>query len=124
MDRFPRWSCKLRKVPMGKLFYDSTLTVDFDDRVLAHLQIVIGAKLRRGESFYFSWKDDPAVGDGRSTIWLAPNIPLHYKYFGSRLPALNREWIIALSASSNSAGGLQIVPEPPANSVSTDAGQL
>jgi hypothetical protein len=97
---------------MGKLFYDSTLTVDFDDRVLAHLQIVIGAKLRRGESFYFSWKDDPAVGDGRSTIWLAPNIPLHYKYFGSRLPALNRDWILALSASSNSASGLQIVPEP------------
>jgi hypothetical protein len=97
---------------MGKLHYDSALTVDFDDRVLAHLQIVIGAKLRRGESFYFSWKDDPAVGDGRSTIWLAPNIPLHYKYFGSRLPSLNREWILALSASSNSASGLQIVPEP------------
>jgi hypothetical protein len=109
---------------MGKLFYDSTLTVDFDDRVLAHLQIVIGAKLRRGESFYFSWKDDPAVGDGRSTIWLAPNIALHYKYFGSRLPALNRDWIIALSASSNSAGGLQIVPEPPAGSAPSDAGQL
>ena len=36
---------------MGKLTYDSTLTVDFDDRVLAHLQLVIGAKLRRAESF-------------------------------------------------------------------------
>jgi len=45
---------------MGKLTYDSTLTVDFDDRVLAHLQLVIGAKLRRAESFYFSWRDDPA----------------------------------------------------------------
>jgi hypothetical protein len=28
---------------MGKLTYDSYLTVDFDDRVLAHLQLVIGA---------------------------------------------------------------------------------
>ena len=98
---------------MGKLLYGmSGVEIGFDDRVLAHLQIVIGAKLRRGESFYFSWKDDPAVGDGRSTIWLAPNIPLHYKYFGSRVPALNRDWILALSASSNSASGLQIVPEP------------
>ena len=64
---------------MGKLTYDSTLTVDFDDRVLAHLQLVIGAKLRRHESFYFSWRDDPAVGDGRSTLWLHPTIPLYFK---------------------------------------------
>ncbi|KFF58097.1 ATP-dependent DNA ligase, partial [Cryobacterium sp. MLB-32] len=43
---------------MGKLTYDSSLTADFDDRVLAHIQLVIGTKLRRGESFYFSWRDD------------------------------------------------------------------
>jgi hypothetical protein len=29
---------------------DSTLTVDFEDRFLAHLHLVIGAKIRRGES--------------------------------------------------------------------------
>ena len=33
---------------MGKLTYDHSLSVDFDDRTLAHLQIVIGMKLRRG----------------------------------------------------------------------------
>lgn len=43
---------------MGKLVYDSTFTAEFDDRLLTHLQIVIGMKLRRGESFMFSWKDD------------------------------------------------------------------
>jgi hypothetical protein len=46
---------------MGKLAYDRSLTIDFDDRTLAHLQIVIGMKMRRGESFYFSWKDDQQV---------------------------------------------------------------
>lgn len=97
---------------MGKLTYDSTMTADFDDRVLAHIQMVIGAKLRRGESFYFSWQDDPAIGDGRSTIWLNPSIPLAYKYFGGRAPKLNRDWIEALMISANSAGGLQLVPEP------------
>lgn len=97
---------------MGKLTYDSTLVADFDDRVLAHVQVVIGAKLRRGESFYFTWKDDPQVGDGRSTIWLNPGIPLGYKYFGSRAPTLNREWIEALMVTANSSGGLRIVPEP------------
>src|SRR4051812_28202017 len=71
-----------RRVDMGKLTYDSTLVVDFDDRVLAHLQVVIGAKLRRNESFYFSWRDDSAVGDGRSVIWLHPSIALMYKFHG------------------------------------------
>jgi hypothetical protein len=100
---------------MGKLTYDSTLVADFDDRVLAHLQVVIGAKLRRGESFYFTGRDDPQVGDGRSTIWLNPGIPLGYKYFGGRPPSLNRDWIEALMVTANSSGGLRIVPEPPDN---------
>jgi len=97
---------------MGKLIYSNELNADFDDRVLAHLQIVIGAKLRRGEGFYFSWKDDARVGDGRTTIWLHPALPLTYKYFGGRMPQLNRLWIEALTLSANSPGGLQLVGEP------------
>lgn len=97
---------------MGKLTYDSSVTADFDDRLLAHVQLVIGAKLRRGESFYFSWRDDPLAGGGRSSVWIHPGIPLAFKYFGSRTPTLNREWVEALSLTANSAAGLQIVPEP------------
>ncbi|WAC51461.1 ATP-dependent DNA ligase [Frigoribacterium sp. SL97] len=97
---------------MGKLAYDRSLTIDFDDRTLAHLQIVIGMKMRRGESFYFSWKDDHQVGDGRTSIWLHPTIPLVYKYYGSRSPAINPAWIHALEVSANTNAGLQIVPEP------------
>ncbi|TFD13867.1 ATP-dependent DNA ligase [Cryobacterium sp. TMT1-2-2] len=108
---------------MGKLTYDSTLTADFDDRVLAHIQVVIGAKLRRGESFYFSWRDDPQAGDGRSTIWLHPGIPIAYKYFGSRSPTLNRDWIEVLMATANSSAGLQIVPEPRSGAAQTSAAQ-
>ena len=98
---------------MGKLTYDSTLVVDFDDRVLAHLQIVIGAKLRRNESFYFSWRDESAVGDGRSTVWLHPSISLVYKYHGGRAPSINRSWIEELMSTANSSAGLRIVSEPP-----------
>ena len=97
---------------MGKLLYGmSGVEIGFDDRVLAHLQVVIGAKLRRGENFYFSWRDDPNVGDGRSTIWLSDSIPLYFKYSGGKMPALNREWIETLVASSNSAQGLQLSAE-------------
>ncbi|MFP7760683.1 ATP-dependent DNA ligase [Marisediminicola sp. LYQ134] len=97
---------------MGKLLYGmSGVEIGFDDRVLAHLQVVIGAKLRRGENFYFSWKDDPAVGDGRSTVWLSESIPLYFKYSGGKMPSLNREWIEALMTSANSGQGLQLSEE-------------
>ncbi|WP_210480409.1 ATP-dependent DNA ligase [Naasia sp. SYSU D00948] len=98
---------------MGKFTYDSTLVVDFDDRVLTHLQIVIGAKLRRHESFYFSWRDDSSVGNGRSVVWLHPSIPIVFKFQGGRLAAINREWIEDLMDSANSSAGLRLVPEPP-----------
>lgn len=97
---------------MGTLAYDSMVIADFDDRLLAHLQLVIGAKLRRGESFYFSWRDNARVGDGRTTVWMHPAIPLVFKYFGGHMPSVNREWIDELTVSANSASGLQIVPEP------------
>ncbi len=60
---------------MGKLTYEGTVKVDFDDRTLAHLQLVIGTKLRRGEPFHFTWRDDVSIGDGRTTIWVHPVAP-------------------------------------------------
>jgi hypothetical protein len=98
---------------VGKLTYDSTMVVNFDDRVLAHLQVVIGAKLRRGESFQMSWVTDQSEGSGRNVIWMDPAVPLGFKYDSARAPVLNRAWIEALMATAHSAGGLRIVPEPP-----------
>lgn len=97
---------------MGTFNYDSVLKVDFEDRVLAHIQIVIGAKLRRGESFYLSWRDDDAIGDGRTTVWVHPSLPLVYKYNGGKMPRINPAWIHLLTESANSNSGLQILPEP------------
>ncbi|MGV3712916.1 DUF7882 family protein [Pseudolysinimonas sp.] len=105
---------------MGRLTYDGTIKVDFDDRVLAHLQLVIGAKIRRGESFHFSWRDDPSVGDGRTVVWIHPASNLSYKYYGSKQPAINRRWLEDLTTSANSAGGLHLVPEP-SEAVAEDA---
>ncbi|MBN9605818.1 MAG: hypothetical protein J0G30_04335 [Actinomycetales bacterium] len=99
---------------MGTLTYDSRLVTTLDDRVLAHLQVVIWGKLRRGEQFSFTWHDSDRSGFGRTSIWIAPTIPLTFDYFGSKPPAINPRWIDALTKSANSPGGLQIVPEPAA----------
>jgi hypothetical protein len=90
---------------MGTLSYDRVV-VEFDDRILTHLQVVIVQKLRRGESFLFSWRNAVEVGDGRSSAWLHPAIPLYFKFTGGHAPSLNPEWIAQLTRSANSSQGL------------------
>lgn len=99
---------------MGTLTYDSKFTATIDDRILAHLQIVVWAKLRRGESFAFTWEESSRNGYGRSSIWLSSNISVVFEYFGGKPATINRAWVAALTKSANSPGGLRIVPEPSA----------
>jgi hypothetical protein len=108
---------------MGKFIYDGQIRVDFEDRLLAHLQVTITTKLRRGEPFTFAWKDDSSIGDGRTMVWLHPSRSLVYKFYGSRPPHLNRAWLEALMHTANSPTGLYVVPEPaePARDTETDS---
>lgn len=105
---------------MGTLTYDVVSKVDFEDRALAHLQIVIATKLRRGESFNFSWAKDASDGSGRVTIWMHPAIPLVYEFHGSKPPTINRRWIELLMQEANTTLGLRLVPEPTSAPVSDD----
>ncbi len=94
---------------VGTLFYgDSGTPVDIDDRALAHLKIAITTKLRRGESFMFSWKHGDGQPRGRSSLWLHPAIPLRFVFETVQSPELDREWIEELMKAANSAGGIVI----------------
>jgi hypothetical protein len=100
---------------VGKLVYgNSDLKIVIDDRVLAHLQIVIVAKLRRNESFLLNWTNEPAVGDGRSSVWLHQAIPLYFVFDSTENPQINRQWLEMLTVAASSAGGLRLVEEPSA----------
>jgi len=88
------------------------MELHFDDRTLAHLHLVIGAKLRRHESFMFNWVNADEHGDGRSSIWLDSGVPLYFKFASNANQTINREWLEALTRTSNSAQGLTLVPEP------------
>jgi hypothetical protein len=96
---------------VGLLMYDGE-EFDFDDRALAHLQIVISTKLRRREDFFLSWSLPIERGSGRHAIWIDNGVPLHFFYSGSRPASINREWIEALLLSSARASGLQLSDEP------------
>jgi hypothetical protein len=106
---------------LGSITYDG-FVIQIDDRTLAHLQIVIVNKLRRGDGFLMSWKDAPAVGDGRSGIWLDRTIPLHFKFDGSRVPNINQAWLVELTASADSSRGLIVTKETGDLSVLQDDG--
>jgi hypothetical protein len=98
---------------MGSLIYGSAgIEIGFDDRVLAHLEHTFTSKLRRHEPFLFSWKDDPAVGDGRSAVWIDQGVPIYFRYSGSKTPVLNREWLEELLLSASSSRGLVLSQEP------------
>jgi len=106
--------------PLGNFIYGTpSITVEFDDRVLAHLKVVIVSKLRRGESFTFSWENSAASGSGHSSVWLHPAIPMQFEFFGSKEPSLNRAWLEELVQLSNTPAGLRIIPEPAAPAVTS-----
>jgi len=99
---------------LGKFCYGSGgAEFDFEDRLLAHLQAVISAKLRRGESCMFSWTQKATSGGGRCVLWLDPNFPLHFWYATKNSGPVNRAWLAELMQSANSVGGLCALPEPP-----------
>jgi hypothetical protein len=107
---------------VGKLIYGSDSGIDIEDRVLAHLQVVIITKMRRRESFAFSWEYGRESGSGRDTIWVHPSMNLRFRYNGSRAPELNRAWLEELSMLANSANGLRLIPEPGIKPEPVDAG--
>jgi len=110
---------------MGDLYYGlNAARVGIPDRLLAHLKVVIATKLRRGESFTFSWQHAPGEPGGRSTIWLEPSIPLRFVFDSDDPEVLNPEVIRDLAAAANSSAGLSVaLTEPvPGETVDTPAG--
>lgn len=97
---------------MGKLIYGPHgCEVELDDRTLAHVKIAMFSKLRRNESFSFSWSVSPEDGSGRHSIWISPASVVHFQFNGSRPPALNRTWIKLMISAAND-GDLRLMDEP------------
>jgi hypothetical protein len=107
---------------MGLMIYAVAPAIEIDDRALKHVQAVIISKLRRGESFAFSWDAEPDVGEDvagpgsgkHGSVWISPSSLLYFSYEGSRNMPLNPAWLTLLSREANSNSGLRVVPEPEA----------
>ena len=94
---------------MGTLFYGAARTpVRIDDRIMAHLKLVITSKLRRNEPFLVSWHDPGGMGGGRSSIWIHAGCDLHYKFDGGTPAAIDQELVEAMSLAADAARGIEI----------------
>ena len=94
---------------MGTLIYDSTDGYDFDDMVLAHLQSVITAKLRRKEAFLLTWMDRTSSPSGTlRSIWLTEHLSVQFVFSGPSLPRVNRDWVAVMARKANSNVGLRL----------------
>ena len=93
---------------MGQLMYGSPAEVfELDDRTLAHVEIVVLAKLRRRESFAFTLEREKG---GRSTLWIGTNSTLQFRFDGGP-QEINRGWLDVLIDTANAPTGLKVVPE-------------
>ena len=105
---------------MGLFIYDDARRAEFEDRALAHLQVVILNKLRRRESFVFSWEETR----GFVSVWLHPGVAMQFVYLSNRAPTMNRAWLELLAESANSTVGLLSLPEPPDVDRGSDVGPV
>jgi len=97
---------------MGMLYYGRGMEVGMEDRLLAHLQITVGAKMRRHEAFFISWVDSAAVGSGRSAIWVDTGVSLIFRYASLAPIRINRLWLDALALSAETNQGMKLENEP------------
>ncbi|WP_144782777.1 hypothetical protein [Microbacterium sp. BH-3-3-3] len=94
---------------MAKLYYGTTTEpIRIDDRMLAHVKVVVATKLRRGESFTLSWVHGADEPVGRSTIWLQPSIPLRFVFDSEQPEALDQNLLKRMANDANSSRGLSL----------------
>ncbi|MBT9606694.1 hypothetical protein [Microbacterium sp.] len=94
---------------MAKMFYGTAPEpITIDDRVLAHVKVVVATKLRRGESFTLSWTHGVDEPGGHSTIWLQPAIPLRFVFDSEQPESLDQNLLTRMANDANSSRGLSL----------------
>ena len=97
---------------MGTLHYGrSGVELDVSDRLLAHLQLAINSKLRRGQSFSLTWTIPVHQGSGRMTVWIDASISLRFHYDQTTMQVIDRQWVDHLVRRANSPQGLELADE-------------
>jgi hypothetical protein len=116
----PRREHPLARLPvfslMGQFIYGGSSSNAFtvDDRMLAHLELAIGTKFRRGESFVLTLRGrDLPSGSGYREFWMHPAIWLQFRIDRpENARPINPAWVAAMVAAASTDRGLSLMREP------------
>lgn len=105
---------------MGQMIYGNAPAIEVNDLALRHVQAVVIAKLRRNESFSFSWDNEPDVGEDlalakpghHGSVWISKSSLLYFSYDDGQAGPLDPAWLDALMRSASSPGGMRVLPQP------------
>lgn len=91
---------------MGRLIYRDRASFDIDDRILAHLRIVVMNKLRRNEGFMLQLPVNEGVR--QASLWIHASNALVMQFYGGREPSIDRELIDQMMHDASGADGLTL----------------
>lgn len=101
---------------MGTFLYGggASQSVELDDRTLAHLELAISTKLRRGESFAFTLGPHDISGEiGHRVFWMHPTICVQFRFDRDwHRVRINTNWVRDMVLAASTEAGLRVVPEP------------
>ena len=98
---------------MGTLEYVTSQHIaEIDDRTLAHLQVVICNKLRRGERFTLRLAPADGTSGPVTVLWMNSALPILFTYTAPTHYAMNPVWLQLLADAAASNAGLWVIPEP------------
>lgn len=92
---------------MAHLYYGADARpAEIPDHVLAHVKVVAATKLRRGESFLLTWRHGGEEGEGRTSLWMQPSIPLRFVFENAEPETLDAEYLRQLANEATSSRGI------------------
>ena len=91
---------------MGRLIYRDRASFDIDDRILAHLRIVVMNKLRRNEGFMLQVPVNEGVR--QASLWIHASNALVMQFYGGREPAIDRALVDQMMRDASGADGLTL----------------
>jgi hypothetical protein len=93
---------------MGRLVYGALQRrIVVDDRLLAHIEVVVLSRLRRNNAFALRWAET-GERPGRRTIWIHQGTDLCFEYDQAEQDELDRELLDQLAKAADSNTGINL----------------
>ncbi len=92
---------------VGRLWCGDRAELVADDMAILHLQIVMLAKLRRGEGFLLTWQGADEAGAPRS-VWVHPAADVYFEFDAPPQDPVDSHLLQRLMVEANGSRGIRL----------------